>query len=103
MVNTMPSNPVLYNLTDDGIAVLTLNNPERRNALSSETLAALENRLTQLANDRDARVVVIRSRGPAFSSGHDLNELVDGDASNTRTSLPPAPALWRLSACCPNR
>lgn len=80
MVNTMPSNPVLYNLTGDGVAVLTLNNPERRNALSSETLAALENRLTQLANDRDARVVVIRSRGPVFSSGHDLNELVDGDA-----------------------
>ncbi len=72
--------PVLYNYAQDGIAVLTLNNPARRNALSSRTLAALEEWLADIAADPAARVVVIRSEGPVFSSGHDLNELVDGDA-----------------------
>ena len=72
--------PVLYNWAQDGIAILTLNNPERRNALSGRTLAALEEWLDWIAQDPDARVVVIRSEGPVFSSGHDLNELVNGDA-----------------------
>ena len=68
-----------YNWVQDGIAVLTLNNPKRRNALSARTLAALEEWLDWIANDPNARVVVIRSEGPVFSSGHDLNELVNGD------------------------
>ena len=78
----MLSNTVLYELTDDGVAVLTLNNPQRRNALSSETLAALEARLADISDDADARVVIIRSHGPVFSSGHDLNELVNADAED---------------------
>ena len=73
---------VLYNWAKDGIAVLTLNNPKRRNVLSSRTLAALEEWLDWIAKDPDARVVVIRSEGPVFSSGHDLNELVNGDAED---------------------
>ena len=75
--------PVLYNYVDpDGIAVLTLNNPEQRNALSARTLAALEERLDEIARNPDARVVVINSKGPVFSSGHDLNELVNGVADD---------------------
>ena len=71
--------PVRYNYVDvDGIAVLTLNNPKRRNALSSRALAALEERLDEIARNPDARVVVINAKGPVFSSGHDLNELVNG-------------------------
>ena len=71
--------PVAYNYVDkDGIAVLTLSNPQRRNALSARTLAALEERLDEIASDPAARVVVIRSEGPVFSSGHDLNELLNG-------------------------
>ena len=72
-----------YNYVDkDGIAVLTLNNPQRRNALSARTLAALEERLDEIARNPEARVVVINSNGPVFSSGHDLNELLNGDADD---------------------
>ena len=74
--------PVIHQLTGDGIAVLTLNNPDRRNALSFLTLLSLERRLSEIAADPEARVVVIRSEGPVFSSGHDLNELVNGDAED---------------------
>ena len=75
----IPPPPVIHHLTGDGIAVLTLNNPDRRNALSFLTLLNLERRLSEIVADPDARVVVIRSEGPVFSSGHDLNELVNGD------------------------
>ena len=75
----MTTSPVLYELSPEGVATLTLNNPGRRNALSSPTLAALESLLEEVAADSAARVIVIRSEGPVFSSGHDLNELVNGD------------------------
>ena len=78
----MPDTPVLYSRSSEGVATLTLNNPERRNALSSPTLEALERLLEQTAQDSEVRVVVLRSEGPVFSSGHDLNELVNGEAED---------------------
>ena len=78
----MTASPLLYELTPEGVALLQLNNPERRNALSSLTLAALEEKLGEIADEPAARVVVIRSEGPVFSSGHDLNELVNGHAED---------------------
>lgn len=77
----MSDSPVLYSLGPEGVVTLTLNNPERRNALSSPTLEALEGLLGQIAENPEARVVVLRSHGPVFSSGHDLNELVNGEAA----------------------
>ena len=69
---------VLYDL-DDGIAVLTLNHPERRNALSAAMLSELRERLDGIVDDRRVRVVVLGAAGPVFSSGHDLNELTGSD------------------------
>ncbi len=69
---------VLYELID-GIAVLTLNNPQKRNALSSAVLLTLKSHLERIEGDPEVRVVVLRSEGPVFSSGHDLGEMVDGD------------------------
>ena len=74
----MAQPPVLYELADS-IALLTLNNPERRNALSAPALAALKSYMEQIKADPDARVAVIRSAGPVFSSGHDLREMVGDD------------------------
>lgn len=76
--NAMSEATVLYYCAE-GIAVLTLNNPAKRNALSSATLALLKEYLQQIESDSAVSVVVIRSDGPVFSSGHDLNELVTGD------------------------
>ncbi len=61
---------------DRGIVRLTLNRPEKRNALSLALLRQLEHTLALLAADPQARVVVIGGRGPAFCSGHDLGEMV---------------------------
>jgi len=67
---------------DDGILYLTLNNADRRNSLSSHLLAELKDSLDDIQDDSTVRVVVVRSEGPAFSSGHDLNELVNGDTGS---------------------
>ena len=74
----MSETPVLYH-RDEGIAVLTLNNPRQRNVLSTLTLDLLHRYLTEAGEDSRVRVIVIRSTGPVFSSGHDLNELVGQD------------------------
>jgi enoyl-CoA hydratase/carnithine racemase len=58
-----------------GIATLTLNNPEKLNALSEALLAALQGALDAIAVDAAVRVVVIRGAGKAFCAGHDLREM----------------------------
>jgi enoyl-CoA hydratase/carnithine racemase len=60
-----------------GIAHLTLNRPEKRNALSLEVMNELIAALTAIGADRSIRVVVLRGIGPAFSAGHDLREMLD--------------------------
>ena len=72
---------VLYDLRD-GVAVLTLNNPRRRNALSVALMQALGARLDAIDGDTAVRVVIIGADGPVYSSGHDLNELLQGDADD---------------------
>jgi enoyl-CoA hydratase/carnithine racemase len=62
--------------SDRGVVQLTLNRPERRNALSWSLLRQLEHALELIAADATARVIVLGARGSAFCSGHDLAEMV---------------------------
>jgi enoyl-CoA hydratase/carnithine racemase len=62
----------------DGIAVLTLDHPQRRNALSRQMLLALRDALSAILADSSIRAVVLRAEGPVFSSGHDLREISSG-------------------------
>jgi enoyl-CoA hydratase/carnithine racemase len=57
------------------VALLTLNRPNQRNALSMAMIAALTKEIRGLAQNGDVRVIVVTGDGPAFSSGHDLKEL----------------------------
>lgn len=73
---------------DDGVAVVTLNRPEARNALSRRLIAALRQTMTQLDTDDDVAAVVLTGADPAFCAGLDLKELGrDGGVLND-----PAPA-----------
>jgi enoyl-CoA hydratase/carnithine racemase len=58
-----------------GIATLTLNAPERLNALSDEMLGALLDQIDHLAADTATRVVILRGAGRAFCAGHDLKQM----------------------------
>jgi len=59
----------------DGVATVTLNRPDKRNAMNTALLDGLRTRFDALEDDRDVRVIVVRGAGSAFCSGMDLNEL----------------------------
>jgi enoyl-CoA hydratase/carnithine racemase len=69
------SGSVLLRDDIDRIAVLTLNRPSQRNALSEALLLALIETTKTIAADESVRGVVIAANGPAFCAGHDLKEL----------------------------
>ncbi len=62
---------------DDGIATVTLNQPESRNALSAELAEALTAQFESVT-DSDARCVVLEGAGPAFCAGGDINAMLQG-------------------------
>jgi enoyl-CoA hydratase/carnithine racemase len=74
--------PLLIAETRGEVVRLTLNRPDRRNALSEELLGELDSALTRVADDQHIRAVVIAARGPAFCSGHDLGQMVGRSAED---------------------
>jgi enoyl-CoA hydratase/carnithine racemase len=72
----MATNDILLLDIRDGVAHLTLNRPERRNALSHDLLRALLDTQVDLSRDSAVRAVVVAGNGPAFCAGHDLGEMV---------------------------
>ncbi len=62
-------------------ATITLNRPEKRNALSLELMEELIAALDLVGGERDVRAIVVAGAGPAFSAGHDLGEMVGRDAA----------------------
>ncbi len=60
---------------DAELAILTMNRPSQRNALSLALMNRLLAALEDLGGDPDVRVVILRASGPAFCAGHDLSEM----------------------------
>lgn len=69
------SSKVLRYEVHAGVATLTLNRPEKRNALSGELVSALHEALTRAGADEEVRVVAITGAGEDFCSGADLADL----------------------------
>ncbi|MCU1685065.1 MAG: enoyl-CoA hydratase [Amycolatopsis sp.] len=61
---------------DDGVATITLNRPEKLNALTFEVYADLRDLLAELPHRGDARVLVITGEGRGFCSGGDVEEII---------------------------
>lgn len=70
-----PDEPILLREDKDGVATLTLNRPQHYNALSEDMLAALQETLDAIAQDRSVKLVVLAARGKAFCAGHDLKQM----------------------------
>ena len=66
---------VLLHEDGHGVRTLTLNRPDRYNALSEALLEALQGEIDAIAADESVRVVVLAARGRAFCTGHDLKEM----------------------------
>ncbi|HME50286.1 enoyl-CoA hydratase/isomerase family protein [Mycobacterium sp.] len=77
--------PVLFERPRSGLAVVTLNNPDRLNALSTGMVSALHDALDELAGDSRCRVVILTGAGRGFCSGLDLSEPAVAPTARDRT------------------
>ncbi len=91
---------------DNHVARITLDRPERRNALNYRAYDELEAAFRLASSDPDVRCVVISGSDPAFCSGDDVREIMAGPNSVTksekRAQPRPTPAAMAALACaCP--
>src|SRR4051794_13907231 len=63
---------------DGAVAVLTIDRPEKRNAMTAAMWAALPGLLAGLADDDGVRVLVVTGTGPSFCAGADIADLLSG-------------------------
>lgn len=68
------SERILYHVAD-GVATVTLNRPDKRNALDDKTIAELKASLARTDDEAAVRVVLLRGAGPDFCAGADLSQL----------------------------
>jgi len=86
---------VLYHV-EGCVARITLNRPEKRNALNDELIAGLKEALRRADHDEDARVVVLAGAGSDFSSGADLAALRKISTATVAENLDDARSLMEL-------
>jgi enoyl-CoA hydratase/carnithine racemase len=79
----MPYENICFD-SEGQLAVITLNRPNRRNALSLELMLELIDCLGCIGEERNLRAVVLAAAGNVFSSGHDLSEMVGLDINEYR-------------------
>lgn len=90
----MTEDPVLYRLTDSGVAVLTLNRPDRMNGWTPAMGAKYFGLMQQCAEDPAVRVIVVTGAGRAWCAGADmgtLSTLSSADPSEAGAQAAPAP------------
>jgi len=85
------------------VAVVTLNRPQRRNALNYQAYAELEAAFRAASDDPDVRCVVVTGADPAFCSGDDVGEIMSGPKAVTAAPAPksfqPTPAAMAALEC----
>lgn len=85
------------------VATITLNRPERRNALNYRAYDELEAALRATSADEEVRAVIITGADPAFCSGDDVGEIMAGPKSVTARAAPaeirPTPAAMAALEC----
>jgi enoyl-CoA hydratase/carnithine racemase len=69
---------------DAGIVTVTLNRPEKRNALSLKLMTELISCIEDISTNPSLRVVILAAAGKAFSSGHDLSEMTNRTLADYR-------------------
>jgi enoyl-CoA hydratase/carnithine racemase len=91
--------PSPLNRSDRGeVAILTLDRPQARNALSEALIAALTAELDAIVEDARVKAVVLAANGPVFSAGHDLKEMTARRADPDRGRAYYADVLGRCAA-----
>lgn len=76
----------------NGVLVITMNNPEKRNALATPVLALIADALDSVRDDNAVRCVVVTGLPKVFAAGADINELGQKDVGGALADA--RPALW---------
>jgi enoyl-CoA hydratase len=92
----MNTTPIIRSEFADGVATITLNRPEARNALNSALRAALPEALAEADQDERVKAIVLTGADPAFCAGLDLKEL--GSTATNLGSGPAEPDSERLTS-----
>ncbi len=77
----------------DGVLLLTLNRPEKRNALNNATLQYLCELLEEAEHNAQVKAVVLTGNSQCFAAGADLSELAAMDAVSLQLDI--RPKLWQ--------
>lgn len=78
----MSNEVVLYEKKDSGVALISLNRPDRLNAITGELTARLKEKIDDACKDDDVKVIVLTGSGRGFSAGADMENLSDISANN---------------------
>lgn len=97
------SAPVLLSEDSGGVRVLTLNRPEKRNALDSALTFALVEAFENAEADESVRAIILTGAGPAFSAGADMREFQVEADGNKALSAERSAAYRKLLAMIPTR
>ena len=101
--------PVVLRSDHDGITTLTLNRPDKLNALDPAVFVALRAHLDAIATDRAVRCVVLTGAGRAFCAGHDLDAIANAERAPSKHFEPetvdalealPQPTIARIHGHC---
>lgn len=98
---------VLETRVDGAIAILTLNRPQARNAMSLAVLGELHTAFERLGRDGKVAAIVLAGNGPAFCSGHDLKEMTahradaDGGRAFFDKTMRACSAMMQAIVACP--
>ena len=86
---------------DNGVAIVTINRPQKRNAMTYATLAKFHQAVIRAADEPEARAVVITGAGGAFCAGTDLSDLatVSPEARGARGGQDEVPSGWLMQRC----
>ena len=103
VIETKDFQCVLY-LVRDHVLTITLNRPERRNALNHRAYAEIEAAFRAANKNQDVRVVIVTGSDPAFCSGEDVKEMMTGEArpatpAAATTGRSPTPAAMAALDC----
>jgi len=95
----MPESHIRYEVDGDGIALITIDRPEKRNAMTYAVLREFHDTVAKAGDDDAARVVILTGAGGAFCAGTDLSDLSDTPTDERGTAAGRGRPAWPLVAC----
>lgn len=99
----MTAHHIKYEIDGDGIATLTIDRAEKRNAMTWAMLAAFQNRVAEAGEDEKVKVLIVTGVPGAFCAGTDLSDLsgtpTDQRGSRGGIAAPESDRWWSLVKC----